>query len=401
MDLTSPGPFWPLKNGLIATYPALEADETADALILGAGITGALLADELVRAGLNVVVLDKREVAHGSTSATTGLLQYEIDTLLQDLIQRHGEAHAVRAYRLCWDSIDRLEALVREFDDDCGFRRKPSCYFASRKRDAKVLQVECDLRQQYGLDVAYLRAEEMAEQFAFQPPAALWSKQGGEIDAFRLTHHLLARARTRGARIYDRTEAVAFDHSATGWRVTTQRGPSVMARSLVVATGFEAPELLHRRIVSLHSTFAAASQPISSFPGWPDECLLWETARPYFYARTLCDGRVLVGGEDVRFRNAAARDALVPRMTERLEKQFRGMFPGIPFETEFAWAGTFGETKDGLAYIGSVEELPDAWFALGYGGNGVTYSVIATDLTRDALLGRDNPDFAIFSFDRR
>jgi glycine/D-amino acid oxidase-like deaminating enzyme len=401
LDLTSPGPLWPLQNGLIATYPALEGEEQADSLVLGAGITGALLADELSRSGQNVVVLDRREVAHGSTCASTGLLQYEIDTLLQDLIPRHGEAHAVRAYRLCWEAIDRLELLVRAFDDDCGFRRKPSCYLASRTKHVRVLQAECALRQRYGFPVNFLTAAEIAEGFSFAAPGAIWSNQGGEIDAFRLTHQLLARAQRQGARIYDRTEAVTFQHEGAGWRITTQRGSQVTAKSLVIATGYEAPSLMKRNPVSLHSTFAVASQPLREFPGWPEECLLWETARPYFYARTTCDGRVVIGGEDVKFRNATARDALIPRKTQRLEKRFRELFPDIPFETEFAWAGTFGETHDGLAYIGSVEELPDAWFALGYGGNGVTYSVIAANLLRDFLLGRENPDAAIFGFDRR
>ena len=66
----------------------------------------------------------------------------------------------------------------------------------------------------------------------------------------------------------------------------------------------------------------------------------------------------------------------------------------------YAWSGTFGETEDGLAYIGETPELPGVYFTLGYGGNGMTYSVIAAELIRDAFLGRPNPDAAIFSFER-
>jgi glycine/D-amino acid oxidase-like deaminating enzyme len=76
------------------------------------------------------------------------------------------------------------------------------------------------------------------------------------------------------------------------------------------------------------------------------------------------------------------------------------LFPDIPFEVEYAWGGTFAETPDGLAYIGNVEELPNAWFALGYGGNGITYSAIAADLLRDFVQGRPNPNAPIFAFDR-
>ena len=64
------------------------------------------------------------------------------------------------------------------------------------------------------------------------------------------------------------------------------------------------------------------------------------------------------------------------------------------------WAGTFGETKDGLAYIGATPEFPNAYFALGYGGNGIVYSLIAAEIIRDAFLGQPNPQHELFSFDR-
>jgi glycine/D-amino acid oxidase-like deaminating enzyme len=39
-------------------------------------------------------------------------------------------------------------------------------------------------------------------------------------------------------------------------------------------------------------------------------------------------------------------------------------------------------------------------FALAYGGNGITYSVIAAKIIRDEILGRPSPDAVIFSFNR-
>src|SRR5262245_46813416 len=69
MDLASPHPFWPLKNGLLSTYPSLKQDLRCEVAIIGGGITGALVAHHLVEAGMDVVLLDKREVAMGSTSA--------------------------------------------------------------------------------------------------------------------------------------------------------------------------------------------------------------------------------------------------------------------------------------------------------------------------------------------
>lgn len=90
MDLVSGTPFWPARNGLIASYPALGSSVDCDVAVLGAGITGALVAWHLAKVGVNVVVLDKRDVATGSTCASTCLLQYEVDVPLRRLVKLVG-----------------------------------------------------------------------------------------------------------------------------------------------------------------------------------------------------------------------------------------------------------------------------------------------------------------------
>ena len=72
----------------------------------------------------------------------------------------------------------------------------------------------------------------------------------------------------------------------------------------------------------------------------------------------------------------------------------------MTLDVDFAWAGTFGETVDGLPYIGAHPEWPCCQFALGYGGNGITFSALAAGIVRDAILGRANPHADLFRFDR-
>jgi glycine/D-amino acid oxidase-like deaminating enzyme len=94
------------------------------------------------------------------------------------------------------------------------------------------------------------------------------------------------------------------------------------------------------------------------------------------------------------------RNAAVKKKAQKLEKRFRSMFPEIHFVPAYAWAGTFAETKDGLAYIGSVPELPRCHFTLGFGGNGITYSIVAAEIVRDAIIGRKNRAARLFRFNR-
>lgn len=76
----------PLKNGLLATFPPLTSNADCDVIVLGGGITGALIAHTLCKKGVAVVVIDKRDIGWGSTSASTAMLQYEIDTELSDSV---------------------------------------------------------------------------------------------------------------------------------------------------------------------------------------------------------------------------------------------------------------------------------------------------------------------------
>jgi glycine/D-amino acid oxidase-like deaminating enzyme len=83
-----------------------------------------------------------------------------------------------------------------------------------------------------------------------------------------------------------------------------------------------------------------------------------------------------------------------------LAKDFCKLFPGLVFKPEFSWAGTFGSTRDGLPFIGTYKKLPHSLFALGFGGNGITFSVIAAEIIADIIKRRTNKNIKLFSFDR-
>ena len=209
------------------------------------------------------------------------------------------------------------------------------------------------------------------------------------------------QATAAGLEAFDRTRVTGYDARARGVDLRTDGGATVRARRVVFATGYETPEFLDRRIVRLHSTFALATAPMADFDGWgEDRCLIWETARPYFYARTTGDGRALMGGGDRPFATAHSRRRLLSRQTARIADRFGKLFPHLRWDVDWRWGGTFGETRDGLPYIGSVSQFPHGYFALGYGGNGITFSWIAANILLDRFLDRPSRDAELFRFDR-
>src|SRR5947208_13020702 len=101
MDLRSGCSYWMQDKGDKPPHaPPLDRDISARVAILGGGITGALAAHYLIEAGVDMVLVDRRDVARGSTAASTGLLQYELDKALVEVADCVGEKVAVRAYQL-------------------------------------------------------------------------------------------------------------------------------------------------------------------------------------------------------------------------------------------------------------------------------------------------------------
>jgi len=180
MDLHSGPAFWLVSNGLVPAPPRLNGPEHCDIVIIGAGITGALLADALSADGLDVVVLDRREPGLGSTAASTALLLFEIDVELADLVERIGDEAAVRCYRIGLEAIDSLERLSHELGG-CGFARRPSLYLASRRRHRVRLAKEADLRQRFHLPSEFWTKAEVVSRYPFSSHGAIWSEAAAQM----------------------------------------------------------------------------------------------------------------------------------------------------------------------------------------------------------------------------
>ncbi len=159
------------------------------------------------------------------------------------------------------------------------------------------------------------------------------------------------------------------------------------------------PEPLRKELVTLNTSCGRATEP-GERGQWNGQCLVWESARPYNYLRTGQDGRIVIGGEDVPFRSPALRNRLIPAKTKRLEERLRQLLPGLETTTAHSWAGTFGETADGLPSIGPGASGSRLRFALGYGGNGITFSVVAARILGDLVGGISNDDARIFTLER-
>ena len=103
--------------------------------------------------------------------------------------------------------------------------------------------------------------------------------------------------------------------------------------------------------------------------------------------RATADGRVICGGEDEDFTDETRRDALIGGQVSAGSPTSSASCSRISTPTpEFAWAGSFGTTTTGLPYIGALPRHPRVHAVMGYGGNGITFSQIASEICRPSLL---------------
>lgn len=400
MDLKSGYPFWVVKNGLLHAYPRLQENLKCDVLVVGAGITGALISDHMARAGMRVCVIDSREAGWGSSAASTALLQYEIDTELQDLARQYGEADAVLAYKSCEQAIRSLQRIVKTLRG-IDFQPMQSLYFASRWHHKGRVEDEGQLRKANGFKLDILDRDALKERFGIDAPVGLLTPVAAETDPYQFAHRLLRRVEKLGGRIHARTALARFIPIRGAVRVETDDGARIDCKHLVFAAGYESQAWLDQRVASNRSSYAFVSEPMPGELGVLKQTLVWESARPYLYMRRTADERLLVGGEDDKYDIPVRRDARVAGKSRTLEKRVTELFPDLPLKVAFSWAGTFAETDDGLPFFGAHEQHgPRVHFAMAYGGNGITYSLIGAELLRDRLLGKKHPCEKLFGFAR-
>ncbi len=401
MDLKSNEPFWLVKNGILESYPSLKSDENCDVLVIGGGITGSLIAHQMIKDGYKTILIDKREVANGSTSATTSMLQYEIDVPLFELTEMIGENGAVANYNACSKSIDDLEKISDEIESTAGFERKKSLYFASKRKDLPWLKKEFEARKSAGFKVKWLDADEVQEQFGLEKTfGGILSDQGASVDAFILAHELLAFNVKKGLQIFDKTEMKSVKYHPDFNEVSTTEGFKIKAKKIIYCIGYESKNLIKEDFVQLKSTFAVVSEREKSLPDNLDKMLFWNTDEPYLYMRTTDDGRLLIGGGDEDFANPQKRDKIIGKKEGEILKNLKKVLPEYQFYSDFTWAGTFGETKDGLPYIGEHVKFKNSYFVLGFGGNGITFSVTGMEMASAFMKNKKHPLTEYFKFGR-
>jgi len=400
MRLSTGRSIWQSRRLQPIQHKKLTRNLVADVLVIGAGISGAMVADALSAAGMSVLIVDRRGPVTGSTAASTALLQYEIDTPLSNLSRKIGQERAQRIWRRSRLALDALRERARHLGIDADCIDRDSLYLQGDVLDEHGLRIEAAARREAGLEVTFLTAREVKKRFGISRRAAILGYGNVTADPRRLAAGFLRAAVGRGARIFTPVEIIAVQPQRSSTRVLTSAGNTIRAKHVVFATGFELAKGVPRRGHTIASTWALATYPqVSNL--WPEKCTIWEASEPYLYLRAGPGGRIICGGEDEEFSDEDARDAMMDSKMAAIKAKLVRLLPGVEPRAEFTWCGSFGGSKTGTPSIGPVPKMPNCYAVLGYGGNGITFSMMAAQILTGMIGGSGDPDSDLFSFTRK
>ena len=386
-------------------YPTLRGQATADVAIVGGGITGAGIAQAFADAGVKVLLLESKLVGRASTAASTALLMHETDTGFGDLKRRYGHARAERLWTLSRSSVRDVMETLRRLGIECDLTERDVVHFTTRHEKVADLFSEYKGRRDAGFAATWFDPAALRAQTGIDGAGAIRSRGNAQLDPYRACIGLMRAAAQRGAHIFEGSTVQRIDSLRTDVVLHTRAG-TVTADRVIVATGFATPafaplagrfRMNHTYVLTTRRLKASERRTLGL-----GDFLLWDMERPYHYARWTSDGRLLLGGNDRPLTPPSRRRRTFASSRTQLRDYYVSLLPALrDVEFEFAWEGLFAHTRDGLPYIGTHRRYPRHLFALGYGGNGMTFGFLAARLLLDAFLNRGNEDdLALFAFSR-
>jgi glycine/D-amino acid oxidase-like deaminating enzyme len=385
-------------------FPTLTRHLDVDVAVIGGGITGAALAWRFADAGVRVALVEAARIGRGSTAASTALLMQEPDEDLADLTRRYGRSRAQRIWQLSREATREFVATLTRLHIPCDLAHRDSVYYAAAENDARPLRDEHRRRVAAGFDARWLEGTALRRVVGFDAAGAIRTRGNAQVDPFKACVGLMRAAAGAGAHVYERSPVHAIGPSSHDVTLQTPRG-SIRADRVVIATGYATPYFkpLHARFRMLN-TYVVATRPLA-----PAErrriglsaVMLWDTGRPYHYARWTPDHRLMLGGCDRPAVPTRQRQSALDEGTRGVHADFVRLYPALAdIAIDYRWEGLFATTPDGLPYIGPHRHYPRQLFALGYGGNGMTFGFLAARLLLDWYRGDRSADHALFAFSR-
>jgi len=369
-----------------------------DVVVVGGGISGALVTQALTDGKRSIAIIDRQKPVLGSTIASTAMLQHEIDVPLFKLKKMMKVQDAERVWLRSAAGVKGLIALVRKLDISCSMQPKKALYLAGDDYGSRALSSEVEARKAIGLEATFLDRASLMREFNIDRLAAIQSNISASANPGQLAAGILRICAKQGVEIISDTEITDFVEVNGKVALATSLGNVLSASHVVFCTGYEFLKSLANKEHQIISTWAITSRQAVKAPEWLQNYLVWEASDPYLYFRSGPDGRIIAGGEDEKSDDAFEDEKKSAQKGSTIAKKVGALLGFDMGKPDYSWSAAFGSTKLGTPMIGAVPGHSNVYAAMGYGGNGITFSKIAAEIIAAMLAGKDDPDAHVFAF---
>lgn len=369
MHQPNPDPYWWDDVAVFeSATPALP--ETADAVVVGAGLTGSSAALTLAKSGVRVLLVDAHRPGYGASTRNGGMVGGGYRLPFEKMVTKYG---AETAERLLSEahvaSLAFARARIESEGIDCDFqtwgRFRGMWNSAEYDQTARGLDA---LRKLVDVNVGMVPPTEQRREIGtdFYSGAMMFYDHGG-LHPGKYLNGMLAAAARAGARVIGNLPVSDVARQGDGFVVNTPRGAIRAGAVLMATNGYTTPDFpaLKRRIIPMSSFLIATDDLPEGLAEqiMPGKRMCVETRHRHCYFRLSPDGRrFVIGGR-------AAMSPISPaKATNVLRGLMEQIFPALKgIRVTHSWTGQTGFTFSTMPQIGRFDGV---WHAMGYSGSG-------------------------------
>ena len=384
-------------------FPRFRGDHTADVVIIGGGLTGSVAAYLCASAGLKTMLLEADRIGLGQTSRSAGVMSPEPGPLFRTIAGQHG----LRAARLICEAwrkgaVDGA-ALLRRLRIKCDLDTRDTL-IAVAAHNEREFKREHDARRDARLDAAWLTGKQMLSRMKLAAAGGLKTRDAFALDPYRACIGIIAAARAAKAVCHEKS-AVRKVRFTRKYAEVLVDGGTIRTAKVIVATGSltEVYKPLQRHLDDRESYMVVTdAMPAAMRKALGDSrIVLHDPDGLSMQMRAVGDDRLLISGGDQAATPAKKRDAVLIQRTGALMYDVLTRYPAISgLRPALGWDAPYGQTADGLMYIGAHRNYPHHLFAVGGHPASVTGSFVAGRLLLRAVQGASEKSDEVLGWTR-
>jgi sarcosine oxidase subunit beta len=352
--------------------------ERADVVVIGGGVIGTSIAFHLAEAGVDVCVLERGELASGSTSRAAGGFRAQFSDPLNIAIGLR--------------SIEAFTRFAERPGGEIDLAQVGYLFLLDRDEDVTAFEQSVALQNELGVPSRFVSLAEIRELCPLAGVegvlAATYCPLDGHASPEAVVQGYAAGARLHGATVLTGSAATHIRSSAGEIHLVTTDGGEIETGVVVCAAGVWSPALA--RMVGVDLPVQPVMREVGftgPVMGLPKRIPLTVDFSTGFYFHR--EGPGLLFGMADRAQPPGLDEPTDQAWLERVSEVAERRLPTLPdMGLAGGWKGAYEVTPDHNALVGEAQDVSRFLYATGFSGHGFLQGPAVGEIVRDLVLGR-------------